>query len=50
MRILFFAQLKTAAHCATAELPLDGEIDATTLWQRLLATNTSKETKTPPSS
>jgi molybdopterin synthase catalytic subunit/molybdopterin synthase sulfur carrier subunit len=37
MRILFLAHLKTAAGCASAELHCDGEIDAATLWQRLLA-------------
>jgi len=36
MRILFFAHLKTAANCATAELHVDGEIDADHLWERLL--------------
>ena len=37
MRILFFAHLKNAANCATAELRVDGEIDTDQLWQRLLA-------------
>ena len=37
MRILFFAHLKAAARCASAEIHFGGEIDAETLWQRLLA-------------
>ena len=36
MRILFFAHLKTAARCASVEIPFGGEVDADALWQRLL--------------
>jgi len=37
MRILFFAHLKKAAGCASAEIHFSGEIDAEMLWQRLLS-------------
>jgi molybdopterin converting factor small subunit len=37
MRILFFAHLKNAARCASAEIHFGGEIDGGALWQRLLA-------------
>jgi molybdopterin synthase catalytic subunit/molybdopterin synthase sulfur carrier subunit len=37
MRILFFAHLKTAVGCASADIHCDGQVDADTLWQQLLA-------------
>ena len=36
MRVLFFAQLKDAAGCASVELDAPGPIDAETLWAELL--------------
>jgi len=36
MRLLFFAQLKTATGCAATDLPVTGELDADALWQQLL--------------